>query len=235
MKNKKWKEFRKQAGKCYSTMMGAEEDRGCWDKAFEILKEIIEEEKNKRPEDWAELYQVDENTDYEYGVEEWLEDYLDEMDMLEEYEELLKVCDELLGMFCWKEFSPSDIKFMKASALKSLDRNDEAAEFCKKWLEEEPDNIAAVTANVYADISIQDMETAEKLIKQYIDEETQCTEENDILFMAASKFYEITGNKKEKERMEQALEAYDKYMEEYFMGDEDDDELTWGEEDLPFF
>lgn len=235
MKNRRWKEFGKQTEKCYSNLAGMEKDSGCWDKAYDVLKAIIREEREGNPEYGEELYRLDEDTDYEYDVQGWLEDYLDEIDMREEYEKLLTVCDELLGMFQWEMFASSDIKFLKASALESLDRKDEAVEFCKKWLEEEPGNMAAVTANVYADMSVHDMETAEKLIKQYIQEDTKCTEENDILFTAASKFYQAAGNKKEQNRMEQALEEYEKYLEEYFMGDEEDDELTWGEAELPFF
>ena len=47
----------------------------------------------------AELYQLDEETDYAYDIQGWLEDYLDDLDMRESKEKLLEVCDELIGMF----------------------------------------------------------------------------------------------------------------------------------------
>lgn len=86
----------------------------------------------------AELYQLDEETDYAYDIQGWLEDYLDDLDMRESKEKLLEVCDELIGMFRWEEEKPSDIRFLKSAALKSLGRAEEAAAFCKKWLAEEP-------------------------------------------------------------------------------------------------
>lgn len=233
MKDKKWKEFQRQSEKCYLSMTGVKEDKECWNKAFEILKEIITNGRNEQPGYGAELYLLDEDTDYCYDVQGWLEDYLDELDMREAHEKLLEVCDELIGMFQWKEDSPSSIKFTKASTLSAMGRKDDAVEFCRQWLADESDNIAAVTANIYTDIEIEDWEAAEQLIKQHIHEETQCTEENDILFIAASTYYQKTGNEKEKERIDQALEAYEEYLEEYFMGDEEDDDVMW-EEGLPF-
>lgn len=237
MKKKKWKRFEQLTVKCYYVMAGIENDRKCWDQAFELFKELVDDMKSEQPEGKMELYQMDEITDFEYDVQGWLEDYLDEIDVRKEYEHLLEICDALLEMFRWEEDDPADIKFRKVSVLGALKRNDEAAEYCKKWLSEEPDNIAAVTASVYASLALHDMETAEKLIRQHINEDTQCTDENDILFTAASTYYKAAGKKKEKKRIDKAIEAYEKYLEELWLGDDEDyeDEFIWGDDDeLPF-
>ena len=236
MKNKKWKEFGKLTEKCYMAMGMGESKHLVWDQAFEALKETIASERSNEPESVSELYLLDEITDYDYDVQGWLEEYLDDLDMREDREKLLSVCDELLGMFSWEEDAPSDIRFLKSSALTSLGRKDEAAEFCKGWLEEEPDNLVAVTANVYALIEINDMETAERLIRQHIHEDTECTDENDILFAAAVAYYKKAGNKKEMKRLDTAREEYDKLLEKFFLEfDEDEDEgFMWDDDDLPF-
>lgn len=234
MKNTKWKEFEKLTGKCYLNMAGGESDRNCWNQAYAVLKQIVADGKNNQNEYGTERYQLDEVTDFSYDVQGWLEDYLDELDMREEHETLLEVCNELLDMFAWVEESPSDIKMMKASALHSLNRDEDAARFCEQWLAEEPDNISAVAAAVYADMRVHELEAAENLIRLHIRKETQCTEENDVLFTAASAFYRLTGNKKEEKRMEQALEEYDKYLEEYFAGNGEDDDFADEEWELPF-
>lgn len=88
----------------------------------------------------------------------------------------------------------------------------------------------------------KEFDEAEQLIRQFIGDGDECTEENDVMFTAASKFYEITGNKKARKKMEQALEAYDEYLEEMFdMGDYDPDEnyefgdiFSLDDDDLPF-
>lgn len=242
MKSRKWKEFEKLTGKCYMALGMGETNYEIWDRAFEVLKEIIADGKGRQPEYAAELYLLDEITDYEYDVQGWLEDYLDDLDMRENKDKLLKVCDELLDMFCWEEDSPSDIKFLKASALCSLGRKDEVVEFCKEWLEEDPDNLVAVSANVYTFLETHDMEAAEKLIKQHIHEDTECGDENDILFEAAVAYYKAVGNTKEMKRLDKAREEYDKEIGRILMGldgNEDgefmwDDEFTWDDDDLPF-
>ena len=246
MKNKKWKEFGKLTEKCYVAMGQGAESRECWDQAFEVLKEIVADAKAEEAEYAEELYLLDEETDYEYDVQGWLEDYLDELDMGEDKESLLKVCDELIGMFSWEEDKPSDIKFLKASALGSLGRKEEAAEFCKTWLEEETDNLIATAASIYALIAVHDMETPEKLIKQHIQENTECTDENDILFAAAIAYYKAAGNKKEVKRLDKARDEYDKLLGKLFLGfdenedggfmwdDDEDESLMWDDDDLPF-
>lgn len=247
MKNRKWKEFEKLTGKCYMAMAGLEESPESWDQAFETLKEIVAAGRSGQPEYAPELYLLDELTDYGYDVQGWLEDYLDDLNMREDKEKLLKTCDELIGMFRWEEDKPSDIKFLKSTALSSLGRKEEAVEFCKKWLEEEPDNLVAVTANVYALLEIRDMEAAEKLIKQHIHEDTECTDETDILFAAAVAYYKAAGNKKEMKRLDKMREEYDKLVNQFLLGfddedggfiwddeDEDDEDDLWDDGDLPF-
>ena len=64
-----------------------------------------------------------------------------------------------------------------------------------------------------------------------------CCDDNDIMFTAASRFYEKTGDTKKQEQMEEALEAYEQELEAYFSEYDDmdeDDDVLWDEEDLPF-
>ena len=103
MKNKKWKQFGKLTEQCYRNMIGAEKDSSCWEKAFELLMEIVREERQKEPNCFQEVYMLDEATDYKYDISEWLEDCLDETDMREEYEVLLGMCDTLLSLFAWPD------------------------------------------------------------------------------------------------------------------------------------
>ena len=78
-------------------MAGFEKDSSCWFQAFELLKELIIEERSNHPDFAPELELLDEATDYRYDICGWLEDCLDEIDMQEEQELLLKMCDDLLG------------------------------------------------------------------------------------------------------------------------------------------
>ena len=74
MKNKKWKQFEKLTDQCYMDMIGSDKDGICWEKAFELLREIVREERQKEPNCFQEVYMLDEATDYQYDISEWIED-----------------------------------------------------------------------------------------------------------------------------------------------------------------
>lgn len=234
MRNKKWKKFSSLTGKCYSNMIGVEEDAGCWEQAFDLLREIVLEERQKTPGFALELEQLEEATEYEYDIEGWLEDCLDEIDMREEKVLLLKMCDNLLSLFRWPEYTGSDLKFRKTITLCELGRGSEAAKYCREWIKKEPENVTAATAGVYAFIETEEFDAAEELVKRFIPDRSRCTEENDIMFTAASKLYETTGKSKEKKQMEDALEKYDQYLEKYFTGSDEEAEDEDFFDELPF-
>ncbi len=235
MLSKKWKRFSSLTGKCYNNMVGAEKDGSCWAQAFELLKEIICEERQKNPDFAPQLEMIDDVTDYEYDIQGWLEDCLDELDMRGEYEALLRMTDDLLGMFSWPEYTDSDIKFDKSSALGSLGRNEEAVKFCESWIKEEPDNIVAAAAGVYAYIRTKEYDAAQDLVDRFISDKSKCGDEDSIMFVAASKLYEATGTKKEKKQIDKALQDYDKYLEDYFENlDLEDEGFGFSDGELPF-
>ena len=233
MKNKKWNKFDKLQGKCYNNMIGAEEDGTCWKQAFELMMEIVREERQNNSNYAPDLMQLDDATDYEYDILGWLEDCLDEMDMQEDYQTLLFACDTLLTEFGWPEYTGSDIKFRKAAVLKPLGREEEAVLFCEKWIAKEPENIVAAAAGVYAYIDVKSYEKAEALVERFASDKSQCGDENDIMFTAASRLYQAMGKKKELKQVEKAMLAYEKKLQEQmeldFLDDDDDDEFPfWG-------
>ena len=235
MQNKKWKQFGKLTEMCYNNMIGVEKDGNCWVRAFELLMEIVREERKTNPNYASELEMLEEVTDCEYDIQGWLEDCLDELDMREEHRTLLKMCDDLLDMFGWPEYTGSDIKMRKATVMAALGQKEESAEFCKKWLQKEPENIVAAAAGVYAFIEVKAFEEAEKLVERFILDKSKCTDENDIMFTAASILYQVTGKKKEKRVIDKAIKEYEKYLEDYYESfefEDEDEEFFDGE--LPF-
>ncbi len=235
MQNKKWKQFGKLTEMCYNNMIGVEKDGNCWVRAFELLMEIVREERKTNPNYASELEMLEEVTDCECDIQGWLEDCLDELDMREEHRTLLKMCDDLLDMFGWPEYTGSDIKMRKATVMAALGQKEESAEFCKKWLQKEPENIVAAAAGVYAFIEVKAFEEAEKLVERFILDKSKCTDENDIMFTAASILYQVTGKKKEKRIIDKAMKEYEKYLEDYYESfefEDEDEEFFDGE--LPF-
>lgn len=127
------------------------------------------------------------------------------------------MCNDLIELFGWPEYSGSDIKFRKATVLCELGRTKEAVEFCEKWMQKESENVVAATAGVYAFIDTKEYDKAETLVDRFIMDISKCFDENEIMFIAASKLYGAMGKEKEKEEIDKAIQKYDKYVEEYFL------------------
>lgn len=240
VRNGGWKGFRKLVDKCYDNMIGANTDDSCWGQAFEQLKEIVFEERQKNPDYALRLDLLDDVTDYKYDVQGWMEDCLDEMDLRGDQEDLLKMCDDLLTLFAWPGYSGSDIKFKKVCTLGAMGRKDEAKQFCEDWLQTEPENVIAATAGIYVYIDTRELDAAEALVKQFIKKGTECTEDNDIIFTAASALYCVMGRSKDQKRIDRAIFRYEEKLKEYFLGgdvDEFDESLLEFLEDgeLPFY
>ena len=111
--------------------------------------------------------------------------------------------------------------------------------YCKKWICEEPENIVAAAAGVYAFINMKEFNDAEKLVNQFTFDKLECSDENDIMFTAASKLYEAAGKKKEKKQIDKAMKEYEERLEQYFSYADFDDEdmefdLDFLDDDLPF-
>ena len=97
----------------------------------------------------------------------------------------------------------------------------------------------ASTAGVYAFIRTKEYEEAEKLAAGFILNPTECTEENELMFTAASKLYEAMGRKKEKQQTDRAIKEYGERLEaelaDFDMDDEDEYSFgDWDDDDLPF-
>lgn len=152
--------------------------------------------------------------------------------------ELESVCRKLLGMFAWEEEYPTDIRFQMASALESQGKTEEALDLCREWSSKEPDNPYAAAALIYAKLNADDPEGAEEIVKQHISDDTVCDEENDVIFAAAVRLYQKTGNKVMEKKMDSAREEYDKKMEAYLMGMDDEygfgDDEDFTDDELPF-
>ena len=238
--NRQWKKYDQLMEKCYLGMAGGGTDINDWNDCFDVLIQIIENERESNPDFGRELNLLDDETDYRHDVQGWLEDYLDELDMREMYLRLETVCRKLLKIFEWKEEYPSDIRFMLASALENQGRVEEARKYCEDWETQEKDNPLAAAALIYSLLRMKDYEGAEEIVRQHIEEDTICSEENDVIFTAALQLYKANGNKKMEKKMDDALEEYDKALERYFMGLDDEGlefgDMNWemDEDDLPF-
>lgn len=233
-----WKKFDCLTSKCYTNLTGGDSNGGDWDKAYEILCEIIREGRRQNSNYAPELDLLDDETDYKYDVCGWIEDYLDYLDEEEQYEKLRKVCEELIELFQWKEESPTDLRYYIAFSLGVERKVEEALAFCEEWYKKESSNVVGAAALIYARTAARDFEGANQIVEQYISEDGSCSDENDIVYMAAEVLYKVSGNTKAEKRVSQAIQKYEEEIESYFF-DEDENGLDFNfddidDEDLPF-
>ena len=98
------------------------------------------------------------------------------------------------------------------------------------------ENLLAAVAGVYAYIRVKEFAEAETLVDKFLPDKSYCSEENDIMFTAASRLYEAVGKKKEKKAVDKAIKEYEKRLEEEFDCFEYDEDEDFEEDDdfLPF-
>ena len=210
MNTAKWNEFFTLVDDCYGCMMGEEDsDYTSWQKSFEMFKELVKEEREADPSFAPEFIMIDEAMDFDSDIEDWLTECLDEMDINEEYDTLLSMCNDILDLFKWPEDVGSDIRFLKARTMAALDKKKECADFCGEWLCNEPENIVAATANVYALIGTEEYAKAEEIVKHFILDTTECSIDNDLMYIAAATLYQLTGDLQKAEQLKNEIEAFD--------------------------
>ncbi len=146
------------------------------------------------------------------------------------------MCDTLLSLFSWPDYTGSDLKFRKSSVLEALGRNNEAVSFAVNGLKRNRRILwQRQLMSMHCLNGAKEYEAAEKLIHQFIIDESECLEENEIMFRAASKYYGTIGDKNKKKQLDKVLKEYeayvDKMMEEEWLGSDED---GWEDEELPF-
>ena len=234
--NKLWKKYDKLTVDCYNQFVSGGIKMDCWHNTFATLIQAIETERENNKDFGKKFFELEDELDYRYEIQGWLEDYLDELEMKEQHDTLIQCCEKLISLFDWKEDTPSDFKFRIASALGAQQKFKDAHEYCEQWYAEEPDNLMAATAAVYARIGVRDMTDAEEIVTQFITDDTICSDDNDIMFIAAEALYKLTGNKKAEKEIQKSIQKYEEELNNFLFGLDDDDEADWdwGEEDLPF-
>ena len=220
-----WKKFDKLSDDAYMSIARQENRMDVWDQGFETLLEIVRTGRAQDPGFARELVQLDDDTDFEHNVCDWLADYLDER---EQYEKLEDICRGILELFDWKEDSPSDIRFQISLALRAQGKKEEALDFCREWYEAEPDNTMAGAALIYCLIETGDLDGAEKIADQYIGKDTACDDNNDVIFMAAIALCRAKGDKEREESLAGRLKVYEKEVEALLTGGMDfGDDSEW--------
>ncbi len=145
-KNLKWHIFEDLTAKCYKTLNNDDTINECWYNAFDILLEIIEEEREKYPDHFEELSEIDQNTENKYNVQGWVDDYFKKLNSIKDYDRIYRDGLRLLDAFQWQKQSSVQIKLRVVSAMERLGLHEAANRYSEAWVMEEPDDMNALFA-----------------------------------------------------------------------------------------
>lgn len=146
------------------------------------------------------IMEVDEETDFEYMLHEWLPDMALMYRKAGFPEKSIAFCEKIIELFSWEDGAPNEFKKCIGEALKEAGRTDESDRWFEGWLSEEPDNYECVEACIFHWMGRGENQRVRELLERYLPENTECSYENQMLFMRAAVFYEMVGEKENAER-----------------------------------
>lgn len=147
-KNVKWHIFEDLTAKCYKTSENDSILNECWYGAFDTLLEIIEEERQKSPDSFEELADIDQKTENKYNVQGWVDDYFKKMSALKDYDRIYKDGLRLIEAFQWRKQSPVQIRMRVVNAMERLGMHEAANRYSEEWVGQEPNGINALFASL---------------------------------------------------------------------------------------
>ena len=153
-----------------------------------------------------DIFEVDEVTDYEYDLGEWIEDMMLSYQRMGKHEKCIRFCREVLETFSWKNASPAMFKRCIGECLLALGKTEEGDQWYEDWLGSEWDPDAAIAGTFYW-MARRNYGKAEQILDRIL-EESEGTADYDGFYRSAAVFYRQMGKEKK-------AEAFDRMEEEY--------------------
>lgn len=143
-RNPKWDKFAELTARCYKAAENGNTLNECWHEAFDVLMDVIESER-KADKDFArELGDLEKLTDFKFNIEGLVLDYLDRLWKVGDYEKICVNGNRIIDAFDWHIESSSAFRIKVVNALIKMGKKDEAAQYCREWMEAEPEDVNAV-------------------------------------------------------------------------------------------
>ena len=191
---KLWKKLEAQMIQSYESMVRDDGDVTAWNQAFDTLMKIVESGRREKHNFAPELFCLSGMEGFSFDLKIWINDYLETLEQEEDQAQMEKVCRKLLDLFAWKEEAPADLRFRLASSMLSLDKKEEAGDFCRELYLQDEDDPTAATALIYTWIAGGRLKEAQKIVDRWMEKEEGYTEENAEIFGAASLLRTVSGN-----------------------------------------
>ena len=158
---------------------------------FALVKQIVEEQfADKKPT----LQEVEEKTEFKYGLFAWFEDMERELGAAGMQEERVELCKEMLETFAWNEGAKDGFRAAIGEAYHGMGKLEECKQYFDAWLAEEPENPVAVNSYLYCLVSMNEIDRAKEVAEAHINDSLECDLDTETLFYRAQTVFEQTGD-----------------------------------------
>ena len=163
----------------------AQDDQDCekmislWWKAWEIFQKIVEKAEYK-----ISISGLMESQDYQYPIDEWLQDMEIELGNAGEHEKLVEFCRSILEILDWSFDDTSEFKCAIGEELYAEGNVVQGRKWFEDWLKEEPHDQYALSTFSRCVQAEEGVEQAYKIIRREVIG-IVCTVGNDLLFERA--------------------------------------------------
>ena len=141
-----------------------------------------------------EVFHVDEETGFRYDLFNLIQDM--ELPMLNSprYEDAIMFFKEVVELFAWEEEEPDRYRANIGEVLNNQKKYLECNQWFEGWLKDEPGNVECI--NIYGlCLSLRpDIAPAVEFIEKHVNEDIECTLDNEMLFVRAGEIYRQAGD-----------------------------------------
>lgn len=208
-----WDDLVQQGYECFENQNAA--DGLCfWRDAWNIFCSIMEQEK-----DIHTVYDLMDALDYEYAIDDWLQDYGMELGDAGKCEERIRYCQKVLEMFDWYGDDGSLFKCGIGESLFQEGKVTEAYEYYEEWLAKDSGNADAISSFCWVLSENGDVEKAYNLVRG-VTWGVPCYVDNLMLFMHARDLAVHVGKEGESKWYQQQLDKLEESIKEWDMDDD---------------
>lgn len=181
-----------------------------WLRAFDILKNILRERVEK-----PSISELEKEKNYYYDIGGWLRDIPPVLRRSKRYEDNIKFCEEVLGLFNWNpDGTPdpekdSDTDFRRALEISMFQagRYEDGKKYFESWIKEDPESTAALDGYAEGLTAVGKYEEAYDLLKDAVGDEP-CSMKNNELYSRLASLAVTTGHKEEAIRYRKQIRDY---------------------------
>lgn len=198
-----------QIQKCHLSLLnGDSKYDDSWNNAFNNLIVCIRNERKFNDSFAVDISFLTEETGISYDFVEIFEEYFDYLENNKEWDLVVVSAYNLLDTFIWKKTKPSEYLFRIGNAYLQENKLEEAQVFGKRWLEKYPNDLYGVASNAFLLAKLGKEKEALELTNKYLPDDLRCNNEDDSLFLAATRLFELTDDPYAKERINKKIFEY---------------------------